>query len=195
MELNDINVGFCLTGSFCTFEKVFPVIEELIKQGANIMPIISYTVDENDTRFIKSAETKRFIKLTTGKDAINNIPDVEPIGPKGLLDIVIVAPCTGNSMAKIANGISDTPVTLAVKSHLRNDKPVLLAIATNDALSGNAKNLGLLFNVKNIFFVPMGQDNYKSKKTSIVADMGLIIDAAKLALEKKQIQPMLISPK
>jgi dipicolinate synthase subunit B len=195
MEVKDISVGFCLTGSFCTFDKVFLAIEKLVELGAIIMPIISNSVNSNDTRFIKAAETKRFLKLTTGRDAVNKIIDVEPIGPKVLLDIIVVAPCTGNTMAKIANGISDTPVTLAVKSHLRNDRPVLLAISTNDALSGNAKNLGLLLNVKNIFFVPMGQDNFKSKKTSVVADMSLIIDAVKLALEKKQIQPMLIDPK
>ena len=146
MEIKNKNIGFCITGSFCTFSKIFPVIEEMIEIGANITPIISKSVDDNDTRFMKIAQVKRFLKLATGKHAKTLITEVEPIGPKKLLDLVIVAPCTGNTMAKIANGISDTAVTLAVKSHLRNSRPVLLAVATNDALSGNAKNLGQLLN-------------------------------------------------
>jgi len=195
MELDGVNVGFCLTGSFCTFEKVFPVIEKMADMGANIVPIISDSVNEKDTRFYKAAETKRFLTIATGKKALNDITEIEPIGPKALLDIIIVAPCTGNTLAKIANGISDTPVALAVKSHLRNERPVLLAVSTNDALSGNAKNLGLLLDKRNVFFVPMGQDNFDVKHTSMVADMERIIDAAKLALENKQIHPVLIGPK
>jgi len=144
---------------------------------------------------MKVAQVKRFLKLSTGKHAKTLITEVEPIGPKKLLDLVIVAPCTGNTMAKIANGISDTAVTLAVKSHLRNSRPVLLAIATNDALSGNAKNMGHLLNVKNMYFVPMGQDDFTNKKTSVVADMEKIIESAELALESKQIQPIFIAPK
>ena len=195
MEIKYKNIGFCITGSFCTFTKIFPVIEEMIEMGANITPIISKSVDDNDTRFIKVAQVKRFLKLSTGKHAKTLITEVEPIGPKKLLDLVIVAPCTGNTMAKIANGISDTAVTLAVKSHLRNSRPVLLAVATNDALSGNARNLGHLLNVKNMYFVPMGQDDFINKKTSVVADMGKIIESAELALESKQIQPIFIAPK
>jgi dipicolinate synthase subunit B len=195
MELKYKNIGFCLTGSFCTFSKIFPVIEKLVELGANITPIISKSVDDNDTRFIKVAELKRFLKLTTQKNTKTQITEVEPIGPKKLLDLLIVAPCTGNTLAKIANGISDTAVTLAVKSHLRNDRPVLIALSTNDALSGNARNLGLLLNTKNIYFVPMGQDDFEHKKTSVVADMNKIIDAASLALEKTQIQPIFIAPK
>jgi len=195
MEIKNKNIGFCITGSFCTFSKVFPVIEELIEMNANITPIISKSVDDTDTRFIKVAELKRFLKLTTGKHAKAQIADVEPIGPKKLLDLLIVAPCTGNTMAKIANGISDTAVTLAVKSQLRNNRPVLLAISTNDALSGNAKNLGQLLNNKNMYFVPMGQDDFKNKKTSMVAQMNKIIDSAILALDNKQIQPIFIAPK
>ncbi len=195
MEIKDKNIGFCMTGSFCTFSKVFPVIEKMVEDGANITPIISKSVDDNDTRFIKVAELKRFLRLTTGKHARSGIVEVEPIGPKKLLDLLIVAPCTGNTMAKIANGISDTAVTLAVKSHLRNGRPVLIALASNDALSCNAKNLGQLLNMRNIYFVPMGQDDFLNKRTSVVADMEKIIESALMALEEKQIQPIFIAPK
>lgn len=195
MNLKDKRIGFALTGSFCTFDKVIPVIESLIKLGADVTPIISFSVADYDTRFNKKDETKHFLRMTTGKEIINTIIAAEPIGPQELLDLIIVAPCTGNTLAKIATGITDTPVTLAVKAHLRNQSPVLIAISTNDGLGANGKNLGLLLNSKNIYFVPFRQDNHIKKCNSIVSDMHLIIDAAKKALDKKQLQPLILGPK
>ena len=194
MDLAGKRIGFALTGSFCTYSLVMPVIEDLVKIGAEVTPILSYAAANNDTRFMKAAELKHFLLLTTKKEIIDNIVSAEPIGPKKLLDLLIIAPCTGNTLGKLAVGVTDTPVLLAAKAHLRNARPVLIAVSTNDALSANAKNLGLLLNTRNIYFVPYRQDNALKKSTSIVADMGLIVDAAKLALESKQIQPVMLEP-
>ena len=139
--LEGIKIGFALTGSFCTFAKVFPEIEKLVSEGADVYPIISDSVDKTDTRYGSATEWKNRLKVITGKDIISTIVAAEPIGPKGLLDILVVAPCTGNTLAKLANAINDTPVTMAVKAHLRNQKPVVIAVSTNDALGNNAKNL------------------------------------------------------
>lgn len=194
MDLAGKRIGFAITGSFCTYSQVMPVIEELVKTGADVVPILSYNAAVHDTRFIKAAELKKFLKDTTGNKVLECLVDVEPIGPRKLLDLVIVAPCTGNSIAKLALGVTDTPVLLAAKSHLRNGRPVLIAVSTNDALGANAKNLGLLLNTRNIYFVPYRQDNNVEKCTSIVADMGMIIEAAKDALDSKQIQPVMLEP-
>lgn len=192
MELSEKTIGFALTGSFCTFKKVIPEIQKLKNLGVNIIPIMSENASSTDTRFGKATDFINEIEEITKNKVITSIKDAEPIGPKKLLDALIVAPCTGNSISKMANGIADTTVTLAVKSHLRNLRPVLIAISTNDGLSSNAKNIGVLANKKNIYFVPFGQDDFKEKENSLVAKMDLIIPALEKALEGKQIQPVLV---
>lgn len=194
MDLAEKRIGFAVTGSFCTYKQVMPVIEQLVALGANVTPIVSYNAASLDTRFIKAEDFRNFLKGTTGNDILDNLVEVEPIGPKKLLDLVIIAPCTGNSLAKLALGITDTPVVMAAKSHLRNARPVLIAISTNDALAANAKNMGLLLNTRNIYFVPYRQDDFAGKSTSIVADMSKIIEAAQLALDGKQMQPVMLEP-
>ena len=161
-----MNIGFAMCGSFCTYSKVFPIMEALAKEHT-IIPIFSQISYETDTRFGTAAEHIQRVMSICGKAPLHTIAQVEPIGPKKLLDTLIIAPCTGNTLAKLAHSIADTPVTMAAKSHLRNGRPVLIAISTNDALGGSAKNIGLLMNMKNIYFVPFGQDNYKSKPNSI----------------------------
>lgn len=188
--MNDITVGFALCGSFCTFDKVIKEIEFLIKKNFNVIPIMSYEASETDTRFGKATDFINKLERITNNKVIKTISDAEPIGPKKLLDILIVAPCTGNTLGKLANGIFDTPVTLSVKSHLRNQRPVLIGVSTNDALGASAKNIGILMNVKNIFFVPMSQDDCKTKPNSIVAEFDYIYDSMLYALKKEQIQPI-----
>lgn len=192
MLFKDVKIGFALTGSFCTFSKVFRVIEKLIAEGADVYPIISENVDKHITRFGTAEEWKQKLEGLTMKSVIKSIVDAEPIGPKGILDILIVAPCTGNTLAKIANSITDTSVTMAVKAHLRNQKPVIIAISTNDGLSANAKNLGLLLNRKDIYFVPFGQDDPEKKCNSLIADFDLIIPTINEVLMGRQIQPILV---
>lgn len=192
MLLQGVKIGFALTGSFCTFSRIVPEIEKLLIEGADVLPIVSETVDVSDTRFGKADEWKLKIEAITGKKTIKSIIEAEPIGPKGLLDIIVVAPCTGNTLAKIANAVTDTSVTMAVKAHLRNNKPVVIAISTNDGLSANAKNLGLLLNIKNIFFVPFGQDDPIKKGNSLVAKFDMIIPTVMDAMNGKQIQPLLV---
>ncbi len=192
MDLSGITAGFALTGSFCTFSAVLPEIENLKLAGAKIVPIMSRTAAETDTRFGTAASFRRRIEAICESEIITTVEKAEPIGPGKLLDILIVAPCTGNTLGKIANGITDTAVTMAVKAHLRNARPVLLAVSTNDGLSGAAKNIGLLLNAKNIFFVPFGQDDPDRKPTSLVADMKSIVPAAGAALLGRQVQPMLV---
>lgn len=194
MDLAGKRIGFAVTGSFCTYKQVMPVIEELVSIGADVVPIVSFNAASIDTRFIKAEDFRKFLKETTKHEILDSLVEVEPIGPKKLLDLVIIAPCTGNTLAKLALGITDTPVVMAAKSHLRNSRPVLIAISTNDALAANAKNLGLLLNTRNVYFVPYRQDDPAGKNTSIVADMSKIIEAASLALEGKQMQPVMLEP-
>ena len=191
MSLKGVKIGWALTGSFCNFEFVFPHIEHIAKEGADIYPIVSYSVDSFDTRFGKAEEWKNKLKEITGKDIISTIVDAEPVGPQLKMDIMIVAPCTGNTIAKLANAITDTPVTMACKAHLRNQRPLVLAIATNDALGGNAKNIGLLLNTKNVYFVPFGQDAPIGKPNSMIANFDKIKATLEEALKGKQIQPIL----
>jgi len=192
MQLKGLKIGIALTGSFCTFDKVIPCIEKMIEEGAEVYPIISESVDKFDTRFGRAEEWKLKLENITGKRPITTIVGAEPIGPKKFLDVVVVAPCTGNTLGKIANAITDTTVTMAVKAQLRNQKPVVIAISTNDGLSNNAKNLGLLLNMKNIYFVPFGQDDPLKKSYSLVAKYDMIIPTIQAALEGKQIQPLLV---
>ncbi len=191
-ELKNVKVGFCMTGSFCTFEKAFSAMQELRDAGCDILPIMSFNAGTTDTRFGTAQEHIRRAENICGKRVILSISDAEPIGPKKLTDIMIVAPCTGNTMAKLARSITDTPVTMAVKSHLRGGKPVLVACATNDALAGSFKNIGFLMNCRNYYFVPLGQDDPLKKPCSLVADFSLIPEAACAALDGTQLQPVLI---
>ena len=185
-------IKFKVLISFCTYKKVFPEIERLSEKCRSVVPIMSERSCSTDTRFGRAADfVDRFEKLT-GKEVIRCIEKAEPIGPKKLLDALIVAPCTGNTISKIANGIADSPVTLAVKSHLRNNRPVIIAVSTNDGLGGNAKNIGSLLARKNIYFVPFGQDDAFEKENSLVADMSLIIPATEAALSGRQLQPLLV---
>lgn len=191
-ELKNVKVGFCMTGSFCTFEKAFSAMQELRDAGCDILPIMSFNAGNTDTRFGTAQEHIRRAENICGKRVILSISDAEPIGPKKLTDIMIVAPCTGNTMAKLARSITDTPVTMAVKSHLRGGKPVLIACATNDALAGSFKNIGFLMNCRNYYFVPLGQDDPLKKPCSLVADFSLIPEAACAALDGTQLQPVII---
>lgn len=185
-------VGFALCGSFCTIEKALTEMERLKQSGANIIPIMSPIVFDADTRFGKAEERRQRVEALTGNHILHTVTEAEPIGPKALLDLLIIAPCTGNTIGKLAQGITDTAVTMAAKAHLRNNRPVLIAMATNDALSGSAQNIGRLLNTKNIFFVPFGQDDPIKKSTSMICDFEKLLEAAKEALAGKQLQPLLI---
>lgn len=191
MELENINIGFTMTGSFCTFKKVIPKIKELKELGANIIPIMSFNGYNLDTKFGKAKEYIEKVEGITENKIIHTIQGAEPIGPKGLTDIMVVAPCSGNTIAKLANAIIDTPAAMAVKSHLRNQKPVVLGISTNDGLSASAENIGKLLNRKNYYFVPFMQDNPITKPTSLVFKFDYLIPTIKEALQKQQIQPII----
>lgn len=192
MDLNGKRIGFAMTGSFCTFEKVIEELRKLKKTGAEIQPIMSEIVYNTDTRFGKAQDFIWTVEDITGRKIIKSIKEAEPIGPKGLLDLIVVAPCTGNTLAKLANGITDTTVTLAIKAHLRNQRPVLLGVSTNDGLGNAAKNIGSLLNVKNMYFVPFNQDDYENKPNSLVADFKKLIPSCEAALDFKQLQPVLL---
>lgn len=192
MELKGINIGFVLTGSFCTFKKTIPKIKELVKQEANVIPIMSYNSYNLDTKFGKAKDFIDEIEEITGKEIIHTIQDAEPIGPKKMTDIMVIAPCSGNTMAKLALDIIDTPAVMAAKSHLRNDRPLVIAPSTNNGLSGNAENIGKLLNRKNYYFVPFKQDNPITKPRSIVFDFEYLIKTIKFALDGEQISPILL---
>ncbi len=186
-----MNIGFAVCGSFCTFDKVFPVMEELSKEH-KLFPIFSESAYTVDSRFgTAQAHIDRAAKIC-GRQVIHTIAQAEPIGPKKLLDILVIAPCTGNTLAKLAHSIADGPVTMAAKSHLRNGRPVVLAVSTNDALSGAAENIGKLLGRKNYFFVPFGQDDPVSKPTSMVAHFNKIPKAVSFAVHGLQVQPLLV---
>lgn len=191
MSLENINIGVCITGSFCTFKRMIEILQQLKDKKANITPIMSFNAYNNDTRFGTASDYINQIEEICNHEVLNTVTQVEPIGPKNLLDILLVVPCTGNTISKISNAISDTPVTCAVKSQLRNQKPVLLAISTNDGLSGNAGNIGKLLNTKHIFFVPFKQDDPINKPNSLVYIQDKVIDSVKLCLDNKQIQPII----
>ncbi|MDD4816229.1 MAG: dipicolinate synthase subunit B [Clostridia bacterium] len=186
------NIGFALTGCFCAHQNVVVEIENLIKKGYNIIPIISETTSKTSTRFGNAEELKKQLLDITRNQPLDSIVAVEPTGPKNMLDIIVVAPCSGNTIAKIANGVNDTCVTMAVKSHLRNNKPVVIGVSTNDALGANFKNIATLMSVKNVYFVPFGQDDFQNKPKSLVADWSLIEQTMLMAINKEQIQPVLL---
>lgn len=191
MELKGKTVGFAMTGSFCTFARVIKEAEKLAATDANIIPIMSEAAFLTDTRFGEAKDFAARLQMICGNPIIKSVKEAEPIGPKSYLDLLIIAPCTGNSLAKLANGIADSSVTMAAKAHLRGGKPVLIAVSTNDGLGNAAKNIGFLLNSKNIYLVPFGQDDCEKKPNSLVADMTKIIPAAEFALEGKQLQPIL----
>ncbi|MGI5876790.1 MAG: dipicolinate synthase subunit B [Dethiobacteria bacterium] len=192
MDLMGVKIGLALTGSHCTMDQIFPQIDQLRALGAEIFPIISPSVDCSDTRFGDAWEIKEKLALYTGEKIIKSIVEAEPIGPQKLFDVIVVAPCTGNTLAKLAHGITDTAVLMAIKAQLRNQRPVVLGIATNDGLGLNARNIGFLLAVKNIYMVPFGQDDPFTKPSSLVFDTALLIPTIKNALEGKQIQPLLL---
>lgn len=193
-DFHNKNIGIALTGSYCTYAKTFDAIELLKGTGANLFTIFSNNASSTNSRFGKCNEFLQRAENLVGKKPITTIPEAEPIGPKSMLDILVIAPCTGNTLSKLANGISDTPVLMAAKSHLRNNKPLVISLSTNDALGMNLKNIGILLNTKNIYFVPFGQDNFSSKPNSMVAHIDLLCDTIDKALIYKQIQPVIISP-
>lgn len=190
MDLSTKRIGFAFTGSFCTLMNVFEQMSRLTEICDKVVPVFSDAVAKWDTRFVKAHEFYDMVYKKTGTKPITTICDAEPIGPKKLLDAVVVAPCTGNTLAKLANGITDTPVLMAVKAHLRNCRPVVIAVSSNDALGANAENIGKLINRKNFYFVPMQQDSPKGKPCSVVADFDMIIPTLEAALDEKQIQPV-----
>lgn len=192
MTLAGCNVGVALTGSFCTYDKIFTELEHLVTEKANVTTIFSNSSQTIDSRFGNAKDFMDKALILTGNIPITTIKDAEPIGPKNLLDILIIAPCTGNTLAKLATGITDSPVLMAAKAHLRNNKPLVISLSSNDSLSINLKNIGILLNSKNIFFVPFGQDNYKSKPNSMIAHTELIIPTLLGALEGKQLQPVIM---
>ena len=184
-------VGFAVCGSFCTHDKVLRALEEVTKLYETVIPIVSEISAFTDTRFGTSEDLLDRLEELTGREVLCDIPTVEPIGPKSLLDLLVIAPATGNTIAKLASGITDTAVTMAAKAHLRNQRPLLIAPSTNDGLTASAPNLGALLSRKYIYFVPFGQDDPVKKPTSLVADFSLVADAAQAALEGRQLQPLL----
>ena len=193
MDFSNNNIGYGITGSFCPFAKTRNQVIRLTEMGANVIPIFSYQAQSCDTRFGSAKEFVEGICDITGNEGIKSMQQAEPIGPNNFLDIMVIAPCTGNSAAKISNGITDTPVLMAAKAHMRNGKPLVIAISTNDALGINFKTIGTLMNMKNIYFVPFGQDNYKSKPNSMIAKMELLPETIEAAMKGKQIQPILVT--
>lgn len=194
VDFHDKTIGIAVTGSFCTYQKIFEEIEQLARTGATLYTIFSDNAYQTDSRFGQAKTFLEKAKEITGRDPITTITDAEPIGPKALFDILLIAPCTGNTLSKLANGISDTPVLMAAKAHLRNNHPLVISLATNDALGMNLKNIGILLNTKNIYFVPFGQDNYHKKPNSMIAHTEQIPQTIEQALLGKQIQPVIISP-
>lgn len=186
-----MTVGCAMTGSFCTFARAFGVWREMKAAGMDLVPILSFNAARTDTRFYPAAETVRTFEEICGRPALQTLPGVEPIGPKKLLDALAIMPCTGNTLAKLAAGIADTPVTLAAKSHLRNGRPVVIAVSTNDALGQNAKSIGQLLAAKHFYFVPLHQDDSVGKPNSIVAKFELLPETLEAALKGRQLQPIL----
>ena len=191
MSLTGKRIGIAFTGSFCTYEKGFHELEKLSDEGAIIQPIFSTIAASSNTRFGKAEDFLNRAKEITGQTPIHTIEGAEPIGPKKLLDILVILPCTGNTLAKLANGITDSPVLMAAKAHLRNNRPLLISLSTNDALGMNMKNIGLLMNAKNIYFIPFGQDDPEGKPNSLISSTGLLIPSLEAALEGRQLQPVL----
>jgi dipicolinate synthase subunit B len=191
-KLQGKTIGFGLTGSHCTFEETMPQIKRLVDMGARVIPVVTQTILTTDTRFGTSEGWLRQLLEITGEKIISTIPEAEPLGPSKLLDVMVIAPCTGNTTSRLANAITDSPVLMATKATLRNLRPCVIAISTNDGLGLNASNIAKLLATKNIYFVPFGQDAPDKKPNSLVARMDLIPETIEAALEGRQLQPMLI---
>jgi len=191
MEWNKLKIGVAICGSYCTFDDIVTQIEMIRDAGADILPIMSENAASKDTRFGTASSFKKKILELTGKQIICTIEEAEKVGPNNMVDIIIIAPCTGNTLAKLANGITDTSVLMAVKGHMRNNKPVVISVSTNDALGFNLENIGKLLNAKNIYFVPFRQDNFAAKPKSMIAHSRLIMPTIQKALAGEQIQPVI----
>lgn len=191
MDFSKYTIGFGITGSFCTHDKIKKEIQRLVDLGATVVPVYSYQAQQLDTRFGKAEAFLEDVTKLTGKQGIRTIQEAEPIGPKALLDVMVIAPCTGNTLAKLEAGIVDTPVLMAAKAHLRNNRPLVISISTNDALGMNFKNIGALMYMKNIYFVPFGQDDYEKKPGSMIAKTKWLPETIEDALHGRQIQPVL----
>ncbi|WP_214629333.1 dipicolinate synthase subunit B [Paenibacillus agaridevorans] len=192
MNWNEITVGYALSGSHCTFAEVMPEIKRFVDAGANVVPIVSNTLITTDTRFGTAKEWQEQLRGITGNEIISTIVQAEPLGPSKLLDVLVIAPCTGNTTSRLANAITDSAVLMAAKAQMRNGRPIVLAISTNDGLGLNAANIAKLLVAKHIYFVPFGQDNPIQKPNSLVARMDLVLEACEAALQGKQLQPMLV---
>ena len=190
--MNKIKLGYAICGSFCTFSKAIEQIETLKNSDYDVYPVFSEFAYKTDTRFYKADEYVKSVENICQKKSISTIYDAEPIGPKKLFDIMIIAPCTGNTLGKLALGITDTSVTMAAKAHLRNNKPLVIGISSNDSLSTSAKNIGILLNRRNVYFVPFGQDDSVSKPRSMVCDFNKISETILSALKGEQIQPLIL---
>ena len=193
MKLSECNIGFAITGSFCTFDKIKSQIKVLKDEGADITPVFSFNTYSMDTRFTKAKDFVDEVKHITGKEGMSTIQQAEAVGPSKLFDVLVIAPCTGNTMAKLANGITDTPVLMAAKAHLRNNRPLVISISTNDALGINLQNIGKLMVMKNIYFVPFGQDDYIKKPNSMIADVSKLGETIMAAFDSKQLQPVIVA--
>ena len=189
-----IRVGFAFCGSFCTFQQAMPALERVKARYGDVTPIVSEATAAIDSRFGPAHEYMREMERICGRRVIDSIPKAEPIGPKKLLDVLVICPCTGNTLAKLANGVTDTAVTMAAKAHLRNGRPVVLCPATNDGLAASARNIGALLDRKNVYFVPFRQDDPAKKPTSLVADFSQVEDTIDAALAGRQLQPVLLGP-
>ena len=190
--MEPIRVGFAFCGSFCTFQQAMPALERAKAKYGDVTPIVSETVAATDSRFGPAHEYMREMERICGRRVIDSIPKAEPIGPKKLLDVLVICPCTGNTLAKLANGVTDTAVTMAAKAHLRNGRPLVLCLATNDGLAGSAKNIGALLDKKHVYFVPFGQDDPAGKPASLVADFTRVNETVDAALRGEQLQPLLL---
>lgn len=187
-----MNIGLAITGSFCTYTKILEQIEILVKEGNYVTAIVTKEVSSIDTRFGKAEDFLNKLRELTGKEIVSNIVEAEPLGPANAIDVLVIAPCTGNTLSKLANGMSDDAVTMSAKAHMRNFKPLVIGVSTNDALGLNLQNIAKLMNEKNVFFVPFRQDNPDKKPKSMVANWDLVYDTILQAKENKQIQPVIL---
>lgn len=195
MKFNECKIGFGITGSFCTFGRVKNELEKMAEAGADITPVFSFNTQITNTRFADAVKFVNEIEKICGKAGMKTIAQAEPVGPKALFDVMVIAPCTGNTLAKLCAGITDSPVLMAAKAHLRNERPLVISVSTNDALGINFKNIGYLMNMKNVYFVPFGQDDPVKKPKSMIGDMSKIPDAVEAALEGRQLQPVISNKK
>ncbi len=183
-------IGYAFCGSFCTLSASLAELRALCARGEDVLPILSFNVKALDTRFYRAEDFYREVKVITGKEPVTTIEDAEPLGPRTPLDLLIICPCTGNTLAKLAAGITDTPVTMAAKAHLRGDRPLLIALSSNDAMSANMKNIATLLEKKNVYFVPMKQDDPKKKPHSLVSELSFLHEAIDAAREGKQLSKL-----